>query len=378
VAARVLLATVTVSLLPQPALAQNMATRVLVAVDPEGIPDGAGPMIDNLTRAIARGAATTGAQVATSEAPLSDAALAVGCNVNSPACISKVAAALNLDVIVHARVRAGKEPDQLEITIEATRRDGPPIRTRLSVPADNHSAAGRRIQIATTRLLVGSESRPPSPSARPARDNPGQKTGADSSQPAGTGSRRRAAPDAREHAGAGSRQPAGAASDEPAGARSPRRERPRPSDTTAGGVSDPPAADSAPPPARNASSWSLKRAPGYAWALFGTGAMVVTAGVMASADLAEMQAEIDAAPVDTAEQLANLRALEGRATRRARWANFLLAGGAALTICGSALVAWHVRPGGLERQGRLDAPALSIAPSPVGSGFGIVVQGVSW
>jgi hypothetical protein len=121
--------------------------------------------------------------------------------------------------------------------------------------------------------------------------------------------------------------------------------------------------------------FSASRVRGYTWAVAGGGAGITLIGGLLLAAAADKQSQVDAAPTNTPADFEALVELEESGKRYARWGTAFFVVGAVATTAGVALIVKQ----GMEREpataGRRArrAPAVTLAPSLIGEGFGAVL-----
>jgi hypothetical protein len=161
------------------ARAQPLAPRVLVLpVEGQG-PAGLGDLVFELTEALARGAALLTPTVARATAPLEDTAVIVGCDPAVSSCLDQVAAALNVDQLLIARITAAGADATVEVT--AITREAEPVRESFRIRRKQRGDDLAAIEKAVPRLLEAGEARrrdaaggrpPPEPPPEPLPEPP--------------------------------------------------------------------------------------------------------------------------------------------------------------------------------------------------------------
>ncbi len=291
--------------------AGGLQARVMV-LPTEGKVDGDARLAGDVSEALMRGARRATPNVARATASLADTAVIVGCDPSERPCVDAVAAALNVDQMLLAKVSSEGAGASVEVT--AVSRESAPVSRRFPV-----RGASRRQDLATIEAAVpgmldaeyqGGDAPPPPPDDRPPPDG-----------------------------------------------RPPPDDRPPPDGPVDGTPLGPPGGGDE--PGRGFSP----RAPMYL--AIGGGALVV-GGLAFWGLAAAKQGAIDDAPDATADDLAALEALEARGRTYATVGNVLVVGGAAIGAAG-AVWWWKTR-------GRTPATA-TITPVVTPGGAAVLLEG---
>jgi hypothetical protein len=140
-----------------PAAAADLQPRVQV-LPAEGAAPASMPKLGaEVADALARGAARTTSHVARADANLTDTAVIVGCDPEQHACLDAVAAALNVDQVVFARLKAQDSDAAVEVT--AVTRDAEPSTRSFTVKASSRTADLAAVESAVVDMLESGEAR---------------------------------------------------------------------------------------------------------------------------------------------------------------------------------------------------------------------------
>src|SRR5699024_8972436 len=120
-----LLVVLAIVVAPAQAGADDLDPRVMVLPFDGEEPRTRGARSADVASALVRGAERTTSTVAQATASLSDTAVIVGCEPALPACRDAVAAALNVDQLLLARIERDGEAAAVEVT--AVTREGEPV-----------------------------------------------------------------------------------------------------------------------------------------------------------------------------------------------------------------------------------------------------------
>ncbi len=254
------------------AAAQTLEARIMV-MPTEGDAPEVARLSDATTEALRATAARFTTQVAVATAALADTAVIVGCDPAELACLDAVAAALNVDRLLFARLSPG-EPGAARVEVTLSSREHAAIHATYVVRAASRDADLAAMQDGVAGLFEQEVEPVTPPDASPPDAGPGAGPGAGGAPPDGT---------------------------------------PLPP----------------PPPPRARARWPLWLAAG------GVGAVAVGGVMWALA--ARKQGEIDDAPAGTARELEALADLEASARWRAGAGNVLVIGGAVAAAAGAGL-----------------------------------------
>lgn len=142
---------------PRLAAATDLQPRVLV-LPAEGKAPASQPKLGaEVADALARGASRTTKNVARADATLTDTAVIVGCDPANHACLDSVAAALNVDQVLFARITPKDNDADVEVTA-VTRETEPQTRT-FTVHASSHNPDLAAIEPAVVEMLESGEAR---------------------------------------------------------------------------------------------------------------------------------------------------------------------------------------------------------------------------
>ncbi len=302
---------------PSRATAETLDPRIMV-MKIEGDAPGVARLADKVTQALRTTARRFTPHVEVATASLADTAVIVGCEPGERACLDAVAAVLNVDRLLIARLSGDADGDA-HVDVSLSSREHAPATARFDVRAATRDADVAVLAAGVARMFEDDEA---------AAHTPDDATG------------RR--PDRRA-------MPTLTARARPAATRT------RPS--TARPVDVPSTLD-APSRAR----WPL-------WISVG-GAVAVAGGATMWALASSRQDEIDAAPTDTPAQLEHLADLEASARTRATVGNLLVIGGAVAVSTGVVLY--------LARGRRIEADTGTVVGAGVVPGGAALTIGGAW
>jgi len=254
--------------------AADLESRVLVLPSEGSDPAGLPQLGADVASALARGAARITRTVSRADAPLSDTAVIVGCDPAQRTCLDAVAAALNVDQVVFARVQADGDDAKIEVTA-VTRETEPSTRT-FPVRRASRAADLAAIEAAVVDMLQSGEAR---------RSQAHQAANTTNTNTTNTNT----------------------------------------TNTNTTPTKPPP-----PPPVEH-------ETPTLAIAVTITGGVLLAAGATSWALASSKQGEIDRAPADSAADLDHLASLESSARTYATAGNVLVIGGAAVAVAGAVL-----------------------------------------
>jgi hypothetical protein len=142
---------------PRLAAATDLQPRVLVLPSEGKAPTAMPKLPAEIADALARGAAKTTGHVARADASFSDTAVIVGCDPSTNACLDAVAAALNVDQVVFAKITAKDKDAQVEVI--AVTRDSEPQAHTFLIRAASHDADLASLEPAVVEMLESGEAR---------------------------------------------------------------------------------------------------------------------------------------------------------------------------------------------------------------------------
>lgn len=137
--------------------ATDLQPRVLVLPAEGKVPAAQPKLATDIADALARGASHTTKNVARADASLTDTAVIVGCDPANHACLDAVAAALNVDQVLFARITPHDKDADVEVTA-VTRETEPSTRT-FTIHAATHAADVAAIEPAVVEMLESGEAR---------------------------------------------------------------------------------------------------------------------------------------------------------------------------------------------------------------------------
>lgn len=140
------------------ARAEELDPRVLVMPVEGSAPSGMRELPDEIGDALARGAGTTSSTVTRATASLDDTAVIVGCEPAEAACLDAVAAALNVDQLLIARMAPSGSKD-VTVEIVAVTRETEPVRQTFTIHAVSKEADLQSMEAALPVLLEAGEAR---------------------------------------------------------------------------------------------------------------------------------------------------------------------------------------------------------------------------
>jgi len=159
--------------LAAPARADELAARVLVPPSEGSAPKSMPDLGTKVADALARGAAQTTTTVTRAGATLTDTAVVVGCDLSARTCLDAVAAALNVDQILFAKITPDpNDPDTAQVDVTAVTRETEPVTRSFTVHAASTDDDLAAIEPAAVEMLQTGESRRRSGSTPPDNTKP--------------------------------------------------------------------------------------------------------------------------------------------------------------------------------------------------------------
>lgn len=140
------------------ARAEELDPRVLVLPVEGAAPRKMRRLAAEVGAALERGAGTMTSTVARANTTLGDTAVIVGCDRVAPECLDAVAAALNVDQLLIARVTASGDEDAT-VEIVAVTREAEPVTRSFAIHAASKGADLRALEQAIPAMLEAGEAR---------------------------------------------------------------------------------------------------------------------------------------------------------------------------------------------------------------------------
>jgi hypothetical protein len=172
--------------LPSPARTQpkELESRVMVLPVEGAAPKDLGDLNGDVDGALARGAGRLTPTVARATATLDDTAVIVGCDPAEASCLDAVAAALNVDQLLIARVSVSGADASVEVT--AVTREAEPVTQTFVIHKATRAADLAKLEEAVPVMLEAGEGKKPLP-GEDTGTGTGTGTGTDSGIGVGTG-----------------------------------------------------------------------------------------------------------------------------------------------------------------------------------------------